>query len=74
MQPESVVRQGFGRLLTRNVVAVGDGDINEIPFGAAIWGLARALRAERPDLRVTTVDVENDRLLEASAFRRWSDS
>ncbi|CAE7256047.1 pikAII [Symbiodinium microadriaticum] len=52
--------------LTRRAIAVQRSDIDAVPFHAGIWGLARALRAERPDLKVVCLDVADlDRLFQA---------
>ena len=46
-------------------------DIDDVPFHAGIWGLARALRAERPDLKVVCLDVADlDRLFQARICKR----
>ena len=54
------------RFLTRRVVPVRTNCISDIPYHAGIWGLARALRAERPDLKVVCLDLPDmDHLFEA---------
>ena len=55
------------RFLTTSGVSVLPGDLSRLPTAAPIWGLARALRAERPDLKVAVMDVEK---LEATAGKR----
>ena len=48
-------------------------DINDVPVHAGIWGLCRALRAERPDLKVICLDVAApDQLLQAAQTSRLS--
>ena len=58
------------RFLTSSAVSVLPGDLSQLPTAAPIWGLARALRAERPDLRVAVMDVET---LEADGWRDVED-
>lgn len=46
------------RFLTQSGVSVLPGDLTRLPLAAPIWGLAKALRAERPDLKVAVMDLE----------------
>lgn len=45
-------------VVTQGTQATGDGLAATDPVGGAAWGLARAIRAELPDLRCLSVDVE----------------
>ena len=57
------------RFLTQSGVSVLPGDLTRLPLAAPIWGLAKALRAERPDLKVAVMDLEK---LEAGIlWERW---
>ncbi|CAK9054933.1 unnamed protein product [Durusdinium trenchii] len=43
--------------LTNSAVSVLPNDLTSLPVMAPLWGLARALRAERPDLKVEVLDL-----------------
>ena len=47
------------RFLTRGAVSVLPGDLGGVPFMAPLWGLCRAARAERPDLKLSVVDLDD---------------
>ncbi|CAJ1343367.1 unnamed protein product, partial [Effrenium voratum] len=46
------------------VAAVHAKDVAQVPRHAPLWGLARALRAERPDIQVRCLDLESAQHLE----------
>ncbi|MFC7723130.1 SDR family NAD(P)-dependent oxidoreductase [Nonomuraea recticatena] len=44
-------------VMTRGAQAVGNGDVAD-PDAAAVWGLARTIRHEHPELRCTLIDLD----------------
>jgi acyl transferase domain-containing protein len=44
-------------VVTRGAQAVADGDVTD-PDAAAVWGLARTVRYEHPELRCTLIDLD----------------